>query len=149
MPSSPEAGSDLDDEMMSSELESDSDRDIQSSSPKVVPDSDRSTVPSAQVESDLDINLVSSPLDVESDFDPVECYACTPHLLVKRDQVAIGGTFMGYRSTINLGTTSCMSSCLEKRIDWTATLISKYRAAKLLRQRIHIHYLLNLLGLLF
>jgi hypothetical protein len=41
----------------------------------------------------------------------------TPHLLVKRDQVTIGGTFIGYYSSINLGTTSCMSSCLEKRID--------------------------------
>jgi hypothetical protein len=41
----------------------------------------------------------------------------TPRLLVERDQVIIGGTFIGYYSTINLETTSCMSSWIEKRID--------------------------------
>jgi hypothetical protein len=41
----------------------------------------------------------------------------TPRLLVERDQVIIGGTFIGYYSTVNLETTSCMSSSLEKRID--------------------------------
>jgi hypothetical protein len=73
----------------------------------------------------------------------------TPHLLVERDQVIIGGTFLGYYSTIDLGTTSCMSSFLGKRIHWTATLISKYRVVSYLRHRIHIHYVFNLLGLLF